>query len=194
MVAVIDYKAGNIRSVLFALERLGVQAQLTAEHHVIQKAEKVIFPGVGEASSAMSHLRQSGLDNVIRNLKQPVLAICIGQQLLCTYSEENNTPCLGIIPQVVKRFQPQSGEKVPHIGWNQIYQLQNGIFDSTMENEYCYFVHSYYVEVGQYSTALCDYVHPFSAGLQKDNFYSTQFHPEKSGSLGAKILERFVNL
>lgn len=194
MVAVIDYKAGNIRSVLFALERLGVEAQLTADHQIIQQAEKVIFPGVGEANTAMTNLKQSGLDEVIRNLKQPVLAICIGQQLLCEYSEENDTECLGIIPQQVKLFRPQQGEKVPHIGWNQIYQLQNGIFDYTMEQYYVYYVHSYYVETGPYTTAFTDYVHPFSAGLQKDNFYATQFHPEKSGSIGANMLARFLAL
>jgi len=194
MIAVIDYNAGNVRSVLFALERLGVNAKLTANHEEIRAAEKVIFPGVGEANSAMAHLRKTGLDEVIRSLKQPVLAICIGQQLLCEYSEENDTKCLGIIPQKVRLFQPQTSEKVPHVGWNTIRDLKGDIFDASLEQQYVYYVHSYYVEVGEYTTAYSDYVLPFSAGLQKDNFYSTQFHPEKSGSIGAKILENFLQL
>ncbi|MEM9885024.1 MAG: imidazole glycerol phosphate synthase subunit HisH [Bacteroidota bacterium] len=194
MVAVINYNAGNVRSVLFALERLGVAAKLTADHNEIRTADKVIFPGVGEANSAMAHLREHGLDQVIRGLTQPVLAICIGQQLLCEYSEENDTPCLGIIPQRVRLFRPKQQEKVPHIGWNQIRNLKNGIFDASLENEYVYYVHSYYVEVGAYTTAWSDYVLPFSAGLQKDNFYATQFHPEKSGKVGEKILKNFLEM
>ncbi|MEM0994841.1 MAG: imidazole glycerol phosphate synthase subunit HisH, partial [Bacteroidota bacterium] len=188
MIAVINYNAGNVRSVLFALERLGVNAKLTAAHDEIRAADKVIFPGVGEANSAMAHLRTHGLDQVIKSLTQPVLAICIGQQLLCEYSEENDTPCLGIVPQKVRLFRPEQQEKVPHIGWNKIHDLKNGVFDASLENEYVYYVHSYYVEAGSYTTALTDYVLPFSAGLQKDNFYATQFHPEKSGKVGAKIL------
>lgn len=194
MIAVINYNAGNVRSVLFAMERLGVEAKLTADPDEIRAAEKVIFPGVGEANSAMAHLRQYGLDNVIRSLTKPVLAICIGQQLLCEYSEENDTECLGIIPQKVRLFQPENKEKVPHIGWNSIHFLKNGVFDASLENEYVYYVHSYYVEVGEYTTALTDYVLPFSAGLQKDNFYATQFHPEKSGSVGERILRNFLEL
>lgn len=192
MVAVINYNAGNVRSVLFALERLGVNAQLTDDHAVIRAADKVIFPGVGEANSAMAHLRAHGLDEVIKSLEQPVLAICIGQQLLCEYSEENDTTCLGIIPQKVKLFRPDNDEKVPHIGWNTIHSLKNGIFDTSLEEQYVYFVHSYYVEVGKFTTALTDYVHPFSAGLQKDNFFATQFHPEKSGKIGETILKNFL--
>jgi glutamine amidotransferase len=194
MLTVINYNAGNVRSVLFALQRLGVEAKLTADHEEIRQADKVIFPGVGEANSAMAHLREHGLDDVIRNLTQPTLAICIGQQLLCDYSEENDTECLGIIPHRVKLFQPESGEKVPHMGWNQIYQVKNGVFDASLENEYVYYVHSYYVEAGDYTTALTNYVVPFSAGLQKDNFYATQFHPEKSGSVGERILKNFLAL
>ncbi|MEM1324442.1 MAG: imidazole glycerol phosphate synthase subunit HisH [Bacteroidota bacterium] len=194
MLAVINYNAGNVRSVLFALSRLGVEAKLTADHDEIRSADKVVFPGVGEANSAMAHLRKHGLDEVIRSLTQPTLAICIGQQLLCDYSEENDTKCLGIIPHCVKLFQPDNQEKVPHIGWNQIYQVKNGVFDASLENEYVYYVHSYYVEAGDYTTALTDYVLPFSAGLQKDNFYATQFHPEKSGSVGERILKNFLEL
>ncbi len=194
MVAVINYNAGNVRSVLFALQRLGVNAELTADHEAIRAADKVIFPGVGAANSAMAHLRKHKLDNVIKSLTQPVLAVCIGQQLLCEHSEENDTECLGIIPQKVKLFQPINGEKVPHVGWNTIYSLKNGIFDSSLENEYVYYVHSYYAEVGKYTTALTNYVHPFSAALQKDNFFATQFHPEKSGSIGEAILRNFLSI
>jgi glutamine amidotransferase len=192
MVAVINYNAGNVRSVLFALERLGVNAKLTADHDEIKAADKVIFPGVGEANSAMAHLRAHLLDETIKSLTQPVLAICIGQQLLCDYSEENDTPCLGIIPQRVKLFQPANGEKIPQIGWNNIYGVEGELFKSLPEDPYVYFVHSYYVEVGAYTTALTDYVHPFSAGLRKDNFFATQFHPEKSGKIGEQILKNFL--
>lgn len=194
MVAVINYNAGNVRSVLFALERLGVNAKLTANHNEIVAADKVIFPGVGEASAAMTHLREHGLDEIIKRLTQPVLAICIGQQLLCDYSEEGNTTCLGIIPQRVKLFQPANGEKIPQIGWNNIYGVEGELFKLLPEDPYVYFVHSYYVEVGAHTTALTDYVHPFSAGLRKDNFYATQFHPEKSGKVGEQILRNFLAL
>lgn len=190
--AVIDYNAGNIRSVLFALERLGIHANLTSNHDEIRAADKVIFPGVGEANTTMHYLRERGLDEVIKSLTQPVLGICLGLQLLCEHSEENDTPCLGIIPQKVVRFRPKSGEKVPHMGWNSIRQLGNGIFDESLENEYVYFVHSYYAEPGTYTTATTDYILPFSAGLQKDNFYATQFHPEKSGKVGERILRNFL--
>lgn len=193
-VAIINYNAGNVRSVLFAMERLQVNAILTDEPERIQKADKVIFPGVGEASTTMAYLKDKKLDLLIKELKQPVLAVCLGMQLLCAYSEENDTPCLGIIPQNVIRFQPENGEKVPHMGWNSIYNLKNGIFNAALEDEYVYFVHSYYVELGPYTTANCDYVLPFSAGVQKDNFYATQFHPEKSGSVGAQILTNFLSL
>lgn len=193
MLAVINYNAGNVRSVLFALDRLGVEAKLTADPDEIRAADKVLFPGVGEANSAMQHLRETGLAEVIKSLTQPVLAICIGQQLLCTHSKENDTPCLGIIPQKVKLFRPETQEKVPHVGWNTIHSLQtDGVFDPSLENEYVYYVHSYYVEVGAYTTATTDYVLPFSAGLQKDNFFATQFHPEKSGSVGERILRNFL--
>lgn len=191
---IIDYNAGNVRSVLFAMERLGIQAVLSSDHKLIQEAEKVIFPGVGEASTTMAFLKKEGLDDLIRSLKQPVLGICLGMQLLCEHSEENNTPCLGIIPQQVKRFRPQNGEKVPHMGWNQIEDLKEPIFKNTEEDSFVYFVHSYYVEKGPYTTAISHYTLPFSAAVQKDNFYATQFHPEKSGSIGEEILKAFLSI
>ncbi|HMQ48146.1 MAG TPA: imidazole glycerol phosphate synthase subunit HisH [Saprospiraceae bacterium] len=194
MITIIDYNAGNIRSVLFALERLGIQARLSADPDEIVKADKVIFPGVGEANTTMQYLRERQLDEVIKGLKQPVLGICLGMQLLCTHSEENDTECLGIIPQHVLRFRPRQGEKVPHMGWNSIYNLRSPLFDATLEKEYVYFVHSYGVEPGSYTIATCNYVQPFSAALQKDNFFATQFHPEKSGKVGAAILENFLKL
>lgn len=193
-IVIIDYNAGNVRSVLFALQRLGIEAQISAEPELIQTADKVIFPGVGEASTTMAYLREKKLDKVIRNLQQPVLGICLGMQLLCTHSEENNTTCLGLIPQNVRLFRPVKREKVPHIGWNRLYNVQGALFDSRQEGEYTYFVHSYFVEKGDYTIASCDYILPFSAGLQKDNFYATQFHPEKSGGLGQQILENFLKL
>lgn len=194
MIAIIDYNAGNVQSVLFALERLGAKAILTSDPEQIQRADKVIFPGVGEASTTMAFLQAQGLDRLIQGLTQPVLGICLGMQLLCQHSEENNTPCLGIIPQEVRRFKPQSGEKVPHMGWNTIHIRQNGLFTPDLEGEYVYFVHSYFVEEGPYTTAVTDYIQPFSAAVQKDNFFATQFHPEKSGTVGERILLNFLNL
>ena len=191
-IAIIEYNAGNVQSVLFALERLGLRAALTKDPAQIRAADRVIFPGVGEASTTMAYLREHGLDELIRSLRQPVLGICLGMQLLCEHSEENDTPCLGIIPQRVRRFQPQAGEKVPHMGWNSIRQLKNGLFSPELEGAYAYFVHSYYVETGPYTTATTDYIHPFSAGLQKDNFYAAQFHPEKSGLMGEQLLMNFL--
>lgn len=193
-IVVIDYNAGNVQSVLFALERLGVNAILTADHAQIRAADKVIFPGVGEASTTMHFLRERGLDEVIRSLTQPTLGICVGMQLLCAHSEENDTPCLGIIPQQVRRFVPAQGEKVPHMGWNSLSRCADSIFTPELNGEYVYYVHSYYVEEGPYSTALSEYIQPFSAGLQKDNFYATQFHVEKSGKVGETILRNFLNL
>ena len=193
-ITIIDYNAGNVQSVLFALERLGVAAMLTGDHETIRSAEKVIFPGVGEAKTTMSYLREQGLDELIRSLTQPVLGVCLGMQLLCEHSEENDTPCLGIIPQKVMRFQPKEGEKVPHMGWNSIHTLKDGVFTPDLEEEYVYFVHSYFVEVGPYTTATTDYTQPFSSGLRKDNFYATQFHPEKSGKVGEAILRNFLAL
>lgn len=193
-VAIINYNAGNVQSVLFAMERLGVEAVLTDDPATIRAAKKVIFPGVGEANTTMRYLRERGLDELIRSLTQPVLGICLGMQLLCEHSEENDTPCLGIIPQKVVKFRPTNGEKVPHMGWNALYDIKNPIFSSDLENEYVYFVHSYYVEAGDFTTALSDYTLPFSSGVQKDNFFATQFHPEKSGKVGERILKNFLHM
>ena len=193
-VVIIDYNAGNVQSVKYALNRLGIEAAVSSQSEVINSADKVIFPGVGEANTTMRYLHERRLDEVIRNLKQPVLGICLGMQLLCDYSEENQTQCLGVIPQHVVKFQPQNGEKVPHMGWNSIKQLDGPLLATTPEGAYAYFVHSYYVEKGPYTTAITDHIQPFSAALQKDNFHATQFHPEKSGQVGARILEQFIKL
>jgi imidazole glycerol-phosphate synthase subunit HisH len=197
-VAVIDYKAGNIRSVLFALERLGVDATLTSDIETISKADKVIFPGQGEASSAMRSLRERGLDVVIPNLKQPFLGVCVGMQLLCQHSEENDTPCLGVIPQKVLRFQSEK-QKVPQVGWNRLKinalgKNTEGVLSSQLENEWFYFVHSYYVENGQYTTATAHYGVEFAACLRKDNFHAAQFHPEKSSQAGEILIKNFLDL
>lgn len=193
-VAVIDYNAGNTRSVYYALERLGVEAIFTNAIDVIQHADKVIFPGVGEASTTMEYLRELGLAEVIPNLTQPVLGICLGMQLLCKWSAENNTTCLGVFDESVLRFDPKDGEKVPHMGWNKISDLDTQSMPAEAEGEYTYFVHSYYVPLCSYTVATCHYVQPFSAAMARDNFYATQFHPEKSGPVGAKILNHFLNL
>ena len=194
MIAIIDYNAGNIRSVLYAMERLGVDAELTADPARIRAADKVIFPGVGEASTTMAHLRKTGLDRLIRELSQPVLGICLGMQLLCAHSEENDTDCLGIIPLQVRRFRPVAGEKVPHMGWNTLERTDGSWLSPELDGQHCYFVHSYYVEVGPYTQAKTNYIHPFSSVLRKDNFYATQFHPEKSAAAGERILRDFLDL
>lgn len=198
MIVIIKYNAGNIESVNNALMRLGVTAEITADHEKIKAADKVIFPGVGEASTTMAYLKEHQLDTLIRNLKQPVLGICLGQQLMCSHSEEGDVECLGIFPEKVRRFHPAPGQeyitKVPHMGWNSITNLKGKLLSSNLENQYVYFVHSYYVEVGADTAAVCDYINPFSAALHKDNFYATQFHPEKSQKVGAKILENFLKL
>lgn len=197
-IVIIKYNAGNIESVNNALNRLGVNAEITADHDKIRKADKVIFPGVGEASTTMNYLRKLELDKLIVSLKQPVLGICLGLQLMCSHSEENDTKCLGIFDEKVKLFVPNPGEefitKVPHMGWNAISNLKSGLFTPDIENEYVYFVHSYYAEISNHTIAKCHYINSFSAALQKNNFYATQFHPEKSGSVGAKILENFLKL
>ncbi len=197
-IVIIKYNAGNIESVNNALNRLGVNAEITADPEKIKSADKVIFPGVGEASTTMEYLRKHKLDELIVSLKQPVLGICLGLQLMCSHSEENDTKCMGIFNEKVKRFVPKPGEefvtKVPHMGWNAITNLKSNLFTQETENEYVYFVHSFYAGIGEHTTATCNYILPFSAALQKDNFYATQFHPEKSGSVGAKILENFINL
>jgi glutamine amidotransferase len=190
-VVIIKYNAGNIRSVLFALERIGVEAVVTDNPDEIRAADKVIFPGVGEASSAMEYLKEKGLDSLIKSLKQPVLGICLGMQLMCSFSEENNTECLGIFDQKVRLF-PNVGHKVPQIGWNNITQLKTNLMTDVPENAYMYFVHSYYVENCAEAIAKTDYVVEYSSAIQKNNFYAVQFHPEKSGDVGQKILENFI--
>jgi glutamine amidotransferase len=192
MIAIIDYNAGNVQSVIFALKRLGVEAVLTKDVDTIRKADKVIFPGVGEASTTMKYLEELGLDKLIPTLTQPVLGICLGLQLLCDYSEEGDTKCLGVFPQKVVKFEPKL--KVPHVGWNTIFDLKSNIFNPTLENEYVYFVHSFYAELSEFTAATTDYMVPFSAALQKDNFYATQFHVEKSGSVGEGILRNFIEM
>jgi len=194
-VAIIDYNAGNVQSVLFALERIGVTAELTGDQEEISNADKVIFPGVGEAKNTMDYLRQTKLDRLIRNLKQPTLGICLGMQLLCDHSEEGDTNCLGIIPLKVKKFiSIDPTKKIPHVGWNNFDFKNHPLFEKNQVGDHAYFVHSYYVEQGQETIATCDYILPFSAALQKDNFYATQFHPEKSGTVGENILKHFINL
>ena len=190
-VVIIKYNAGNIRSVLFALERIGVNALVTDDHDEIRSADRVIFPGVGEASSAMNYLKQKGLDVLICSLTQPVLGICLGMQLMCSFSEENNTTCLGIFDEKVKLF-PVNGFKIPQIGWNNITHLKSTLFQGIAENAYMYFVHSYYVEKCEDAIALTNYVSEYSSAVHKNNFYAVQFHPEKSGEAGQKILENFI--
>jgi len=191
--AIIKYNAGNIQSVSFALERLGVDFTITDNAEEITKADKVLFPGVGEASTTMGYLHDKKLDQLIVNLKQPVLGICLGMQLMCRHSEENNTNCLGIFDEEVKQFIPQGDMKVPHMGWNTL-TLSNSWIDKAAENQYAYFVHSYYVPVNQYTSAITDYITPFSAAMHRDNFYAAQFHPEKSARAGELVLKSFLNL
>ena len=190
-VVIIKYNAGNIQSVLFALERIGVNAIVTDNHDEIRSADRVIFPGVGEASSAMKYLKEKGLDMLICSLKQPVLGICLGMQLMCAYSEENETTCFGIFKETVKRF-PEAGFKIPQIGWNNITQLKTYLFKGIPEKAYMYFVHGYYVEACKNAIATTNYIAEYSSALHKDNFYAVQFHPEKSGKMGQKILENFM--
>ena len=194
-VAVVKYNAGNIRSVDYALKRLGIEAVITADKEILQSADKVIFPGVGEAETTMNHLKATGLDELIKNLRQPVFGICLGMQLMCRYSEEGGVDCLNIFDVDVKRFVPQKHEdKVPHMGWNTIGKTNSKLFEGFTEPEFVYFVHSFYVPVCDLTAAETDYIHPFSAALHKDNFYATQFHPEKSGKTGEKILKNFLDL
>ncbi len=193
-IAIVRYNAGNIQSVLFALERLGIEADWTDDPELLLAADKVIFPGVGEASSAMAYLRSRKLDTLISSLKQPVLGICLGQQLMCSHSEEGDTSCLGIFDLKVKKFEPIGGLKVPHMGWNQLEDLKSPLYQGIAEGSHVYFVHSYYAETGPETIATCNYGVPFSASIHRDNFYATQFHPEKSGETGAAILQNFLNL
>jgi imidazole glycerol-phosphate synthase subunit HisH len=193
---IIKYNAGNIQSVLYALERIGVNALVTDDYEKIKNAKKVIFPGVGEASSAMRYLKEHKLDTLIKDLKQPVLGICLGMQLMCAYSEENDTTCLGIFDEHVKKFIPPNGSdyKVPQIGWNNIFNLKTGLYKDLPENSYCYFVHGYYAALGEHTIATADYIQPYSASLHKGNFYGAQFHPEKSAKAGEQILKNFLSL
>jgi glutamine amidotransferase len=196
-VVLIKYNAGNVQSVLYALERLGVEAELTDEVEKIRAADRVIFPGQGEASSAMAYLKERKLDQVIREIKQPFLGVCLGLQLLCTHSEENDTDCLGIFPVKVKRFIPSASkqEKVPHVGWNSLENLvDNPLFKDLPESKFMYFVHSYYAELGEHTLATTSYIHDFTAILHRDNYWAIQAHPEKSGVLGEKLLENFLAL
>jgi glutamine amidotransferase len=200
-VAIVKYNAGNIYSVVNALRRIGVEPILTDKAEDLMSADKVLFPGQGEASTTMAYIHEHRLDEIIRNLKQPVLGICIGQQLLCQHSEEGDTECIGVFPVDVKRFQPQRHEeKVPAMGWNEInltkdqLQGENALLKNIGEEPYVYFVHSYYVPLCDWTIAKASYILPFSAALHKDNFYSTQFHPEKSGKVGEQILKNFLEL
>ena len=192
-VAVIKYNSGNVLSVLFALERLGINASLTDDFEEILKADKVIFPGQGEASTAMRYLKARNLDQLIKDLKQPFFGVCLGQQLLCAHSEENDTECLGIFPIRVKKFPPLN--KVPHVGWNNLENLQSPLLEGLDDTAFVYYVHSYYAELDeQYTIATSHYINDFSALLHRDNFYAMQAHPEKSGMSGDKILTNFLNL
>lgn len=194
-VAIVKYNAGNVSSVMHALDRLGTEYVLTDDREMLQSADKVIFPGVGEASTTMQYLQQHNLDGVIRGLKQPVLGICLGQQLMCRSSEEGGTECLGIFDIPVMRFRPSAWEdKVPHVGWNSIGICDDSILHGLKANEFVYFVHSYYVPLCEWTAARTEYILPFSASLHRDNFYATQFHPEKSGPVGEKILDNFLKL
>ena len=192
-IAIVKYNAGNVESVKNALNRLNVEPVLTDDAEILKAADKVIFPGVGEASSAMNYLRSRNLDAVIKSLRQPVLGICLGMQLLCEFSDENETNCLGILPYRVRKF-ASGALKVPQMGWNNIFDLQTNLFAGVDEDSYMYFVHSYYVESGTETIATCDYGEKFSAAVRHENFYAVQFHAEKSGAAGAKILENFLKI
>ena len=194
-VAVVKYNAGNIYSVIHVLKRLGVEPILTDDATILHQADKVIFPGQGEASNAMKYLCEHGLDKVIKSLTQPVLGICIGQQLMCNHSEEGDVDCLGIFDTDVRRFIPQRHEdKVPHMGWNDLTNIKSPLFKDIKEKDFVYFVHSFYVPVCQWTIAQSEYITPFSAAIQRDNFYATQFHPEKSGGVGQQIIKNFLDL
>ena len=194
-IVIVKYNAGNIQSVLFALERIGVQAEVTDDIEKLRSADKVIFPGVGEASTAMKYLKARNLDKVIKDLKQPVFGVCLGMQLMCTYSEENDTDCLGIFEEKVLRFDGTGTNlKVPQMGWNNIYNLKSPLMKNVNENTYCYFVHSYYASIGNHTIATTDYTKPFSAALNKNNFYGVQFHTEKSADSGEQILKNFITI
>ncbi len=193
-VVIIKYNAGNTKSVQFALERIGVKAIVSDDIETIQNGDKIIFPGVGEASSAMKYLHEKNLAEVIKNLTQPVFGICLGMQLMCKHSEEGNTKCLGIFDAAVKKFKATDNEKIPHTGWNTIHGFKGDLFKQVDENSYCYFVHSYYAATVKETIATTNHIQPFSAALQKNNFYGVQFHPERSGIVGEQILKNFIEL
>ena len=194
MVVVIKYNAGNIHSVVHALRRIGVDPVVTDNKELIRQADKVIFPGVGEAETTMNYLKERGLDTLIKSLTQPVLGICLGMQLMCKHSEEGDVECLGIFDLPVKKFIPLNREKIPHMGWNQVENLKSDLMKGVTEGNHAYFVHSYYVPLCKEAIATTNYIEVFASALNKDNFYATQFHPEKSGDVGTKILENFINL
>ena len=193
--SIIQYNAGNIQSVLYALERLGVTATVTDDPAFIQAADKVIFPGVGEASTAMAYLKERNLDQLIVALKQPVLGICLGMQLMCKHSAENDTNCLGIFEEQVLAFKAtEMTQKVPQMGWNNITNLKTDLFNGVPENSYAYFVHGYYAGLGDNTIATTEYIQAYSSGLNKNNFYGVQFHPEKSAAVGEQIIQNFLSL
>lgn len=192
MIAIVKYNAGNIRSVKNALDRIGVESILTDDPEELRNAEKVIFPGVGEASTAMKYLKERGLDEVIKSFTQPFLGICLGMQLMCNHSEENDTECLGIFKEKVKLFPPE--ELVPHMGWNDFISHAGPLFEGISTVDNMYFVHSYYAETGEHTIGTTNYILPFSSALQKDNFYGVQFHPEKSADVGSRLLKNFLDL
>ena len=191
-IAIIKYNAGNVLSVINALHRLGIEPVLTDDPDKLRKADKVIFPGVGEASSAMNYLKKRNLDKVIKELTQPFLGICLGLQLMCRYSEENDTECLGIFDLAIKKFPPK--DKVPHMGWNKLNTTDSPLFKGTRENTFLYFVHSYYAEIGSGTIATTEYIVPFSAALHSNNYFAVQAHPEKSGMDGELVLKNFISL
>ena len=194
-VSIVKYNAGNIYSVVNALRRLGVEPLITDDAETLASSDRVLFPGQGEARTTMSYIREHRLDDIIRNLRQPVLGICIGQQLMCSHSEEGDTDCIGLFPMTVRRFQPTCHEdKVPAMGWNRITDLSSPLMKGIEEGDYVYFVHSFYVPLCDATIATADYIQPYSACLHKDNFYAAQFHPEKSGKVGAKIIQNFIDI
>lgn len=193
-IAIIQYNAGNVQSVQFALKRLGYEATITADETILRNADKVIFPGVGNAKAAMDNLVETGLDSIIPTLAQPVLGICVGMQLLCNSSAENDTRCLGIINAAVKKFPSNAGMKVPQMGWNRIYNFKSKLLNGLPENSFVYYVHSYYAELCEATVATTNYLLHYSAIIQKDNFYGVQFHTEKSAAVGDQVLSNFLTL
>lgn len=193
-IGIVNYNAGNVRSVIAALQRLGIETVFTDDSDALKATDGVVFPGQGEASEAMAHLKGKGLDETIRTLRQPVLGICIGMQLMCRHSEEGDVDCLGIFDEMVTRWNAHEGLKVPQMGWNDLNNLKTPLFEGVHEGDFVYFVHSYYVPVCNETAAKSEYITPFSAALHRDNFYATQFHPEKSGEVGERILRNFVDI